>query len=257
MSAQVAFAAAATVIAVAFAFATFDRWQISRRRHEAAWTVALVLFAAAAGALWLGAGTGWDSPTFRAFYYLGAIANVPVLALGTIELLAGARWGRRCAIAVGAFCLFSAGVLTVAPLEGALAADELPRGADVFGPLPRVLAAVGSGVAATVIFAGAVLSMVRLLRARAPRRLAGANGLIATGTVVLSLGGLFNSVASEMTSFALSLVVGISFIFAGFLMATVASSPAASPRRRLQAVPDTAPPGDRDERPTPQRSTSG
>ena len=45
-----------------------------------------------------------------------------------------------------------------------------------------------------------------------------ANVLIAAGTVVLSIGGLFNSVADEMTSFALAHALGISLVFAGFLL---------------------------------------
>ncbi len=231
VTAQMAFAAAATVVALAFALSTLDRWQITRRRHEAAWTIALFLFAGASASLLLGAGIGWDSVTFRAFYYLGAIANVPVLALGTIELLLGPRWGRRCATAVAGFCVFSAGVLTVAPLRAPIVADTLPRGADVFGPLPRVLAAVGSSVGALVIFVGATASIVGLIRSSAPTRPAVANLLIAAGTVVLSIGGLFNSLASEMTSFAISLVIGIVLIFAGFLTATIASPP-----RLLSAV---------------------
>ncbi len=225
VTAQMAFAAAATVVALAFSLSTLDRWQITRRRHVAAWTAALVLFTGASASLLLGAAIGWSSATFRAFYYLGAIANVPVLALGTIELLLGPRWGTRCARAVAAFCLFSAGVLTVAPLRAPIDADTLPRGADVFGPLPRVLAALGSSVGALVIFVGAMWSIVGLLRSRASARPAIANLLIAAGTVVLSVGGLFNSVASEMTSFAASLVLGIVLIFAGFLTATVASPP--------------------------------
>jgi hypothetical protein len=224
-------AAAATVVALAFALSTLDRWQITRRRHEAAWTVALFLFTGASASLLLGAAIGWSSGTFRTFYYLGAIANVPVLALGTVELVLGPRWGTRCARAVAGFCLFSAGVLTVAPLRAPIDADTLPRGADVFGPLPRVLAAVGSSVGALVIFVGAMASMAGLLRSRGPARSAIANLLIAAGTVVLSVGGLFNSVASEMTSFAVSLVLGIVLIFAGFLTATVASPP-----RLLSAV---------------------
>ncbi len=70
-----------------------------------------------------------------------------------------------------------------------------------------------------VIFAGAVWSAYRFARQRnvtvpagkiSPRRMAIANGLIALGTLVLSAGGLLNSVVDEMDAFALSLVVGIS-----------------------------------------------
>src|ERR1700716_435924 len=45
---QSALAAGATLVAVAFAMSTFDRWLARRRRHELAWAVALVLFAAGA-----------------------------------------------------------------------------------------------------------------------------------------------------------------------------------------------------------------
>jgi hypothetical protein len=88
----------------------------------------------------------------------------------------------------------------------------------VFGPLPRVLAAVGSGVAALVIVGGAVWSAIRLGRRRSTRRLALANVLIAAGTIVLGAGGILNSVLDEMDGFAVSLVVGVSVIFAGFLL---------------------------------------
>jgi hypothetical protein len=89
---------------------------------------------------------------------------------------------------------------------------------------------VGSGAAALVIIAGALWSAWRLLRQRSasrvatspsglsPGRLALANLLIATGTLILSAGGVLNSVVDEMDGFALSLVAGIAVIFAGFLL---------------------------------------
>jgi len=100
-------------------------------------------------------------------------------------------------------------------------------GKDVFGAFPRVLAAVGSGVAAVVIVAGAVLSAVRFARARdvpGSGRRALANVLIALGTLVLSSGGLVQGVAGKDEAFVLTLAVGISVIYAGFLVASAASS---------------------------------
>jgi hypothetical protein len=106
----------------------------------------------------------------------------------------------------------------VAPLTAPIQSATLPQGSDVFGAVPRILAAAGSGVAAVVIVAGAVWSAVRLARRRSTRRLALANALIATGTVILGAGGILNSVLNEMDGFAVSLVAGISVIFAGFLL---------------------------------------
>jgi hypothetical protein len=218
MSTHLALAAAATLLALAFAMCTLERWLDRRKPHEAAWTVALFLFAAASAALWAGASFGWNGLWFRLFYLFGAIVNVPYLALGTVYLLADRRVAQRAAIGVHAFALFSAGVLAVAPFTGAVHATTLPQGSEVFGPMPRILAAAGSGVAALVIVAGAVWSAVRLARRRSTRRLALANALIAAGTVILGAGGILNSVLNEMDGFAVSLVAGITVIFAGFLL---------------------------------------
>jgi hypothetical protein len=218
MNAHLALAAAAALIALAFGLSTFERWLDRRKPHEAAWTSALLLFAAASVALWGGVAFGWNGVWFRLFYLFGAIVNVPYLALGTVLLLGGRRarqWGPPI---VHAFAFFAAGVVAAAPFDGPVPRTTLPQGSDVFGPLPRVLAAVGSGFAATVIVGGAVWSAARLVRRTATRRLALANTLIAAGTVVLGAGGLLNSVLDEMDGFAVSLVAGVTLLFAGFLL---------------------------------------
>ena len=230
MAVHLALAAAATLLAMAFALSTLERWFDRRRPHEAAWTAALFLFAAASASLWAGAAFGWNGLWFRLFYLLGAIINVPYLALGTIYLLADRRLAARVAIGVHAFAAFSAGVVAAAPLTGPVVRDRLPQGSDVFGPTPRVLAAMGSGVAALVIVAGALWSATRLLGRRSTRRLALANVLIAAGTIVLGAGGILNSVLDEMDGFAITLVVGISVIFAGFLLTN------SSRQRRIRVV---------------------
>ena len=230
-----ALAAGATLVALAFAACLYERWLARRRPQELAWTVALVLFAAGSGALWTGAALGWDPPTFRAFYYFGAVANVPVLALGTLYLLLPRRRADLVAAGVALAVAFAGGVLAVAPLTGVVSGDALPWGSEVFGVLPRVLAAVASGLGATVVFAGAAWSGVRLLRGRATRRLAAGNALLALGTLVLSASGLLNSVADEMQAFAISLTAGITVLFAGFLVTTTGAGTerAARPLRRV------------------------
>jgi hypothetical protein len=227
---HLALAASAAVISFAFALSTLERWLDRHKPHEAAWTAALFLFTAAAVSLLAGVAMGWNALSFRCFYLFGAIVNVPYLGLGTVWLLGGARWGRPATAVVHAFALFSAGVLTVAPLTGSIPADRLPQGSEVFGPLPRVLAAVGSALPATVIVVGAVWSAARLAQRRSTRRIALANVLIAAGTVVLGAGGVLNSVMDEMDGFAVSLVAGIVLLFAGFLLTN-------EPRRaRLRSV---------------------
>jgi hypothetical protein len=213
---KTAVAAGAALVALAFALSTYERWLERRRRHEAAWTAALAMFCLASGALAAGSQLGWTPLSFRIFYLFGAILNVPFLALGTIYLLAGPRRGDRVAAVLVVAGAFAAGVLTVAPFTSHLDPDTLPRGSEVFGALPRALAAVASSGGALVIFGGAVWSAVRIRRGRAVI----ANGLIALGTLVLAASGLLNSVLGEMTAFALSLLAGITVLFVGFLVAT-------------------------------------
>ena len=146
MSLDAALAAAATLVATAFAAATLERWLVRRRPHELAWTVSLAMFAAASAALWVAEAAGWSSPSFRAFYLFGAILNVPWLALGTVFLLAGRRIGDGVRWGLVLASGFAAGVLVTAPLRAPVPTDELPEGQELFEPLPRILAAVGSGV---------------------------------------------------------------------------------------------------------------
>ncbi|MGH9103607.1 MAG: hypothetical protein ACRDYD_11595, partial [Acidimicrobiales bacterium] len=183
------------------------------------------------------------------FYLFGGILNVPYLALGSIYLLGGRRLGGRCAAGVSLGAAFAVGVLVTAPFTHALPLHRLAQGSAVFGPLPQVLAGVASGGAATVVVACALWSA---LRYRWGRMLA-ANVLIAVGTLVTGASGLLNSVVDQMTGFAVTLVIGISIIFVGFLVASGRSgqAPAAAASREVPAgvEPEAGVPGDAGDAP--------
>ncbi len=175
---------------------------------------------------------------------MGAILNVPWLALGSVYLLFGRRIGDATRAWLIGLSGAAAGVVLIAPTKQVvLDPDELPKGSELFGVAPRVFAAVGSGVAALVIFAGAIWSLWRVLRRRqpsvgthqriivAPGRNAGGNALIALGTIVLSLSGTLAGRLGESRAFIVTLLVGVVFLFAGFLVASVRSSQ--SPTQQL------------------------
>ncbi|HZQ85071.1 MAG TPA: hypothetical protein VFA83_09550 [Acidimicrobiales bacterium] len=230
---HVALAVGAALVALAFCLSTFERWLVRRAGHELLWSVALAMFSLAAFAMAAGAAMAWSPATFRLFYLFGAIANVPFLAAGTVALLGGRRWGNPTTWVVALFAAFAAGVMATVPLTHALPRHELAQGSHVLGVLPRVLAAVASGGGALVVFGGAAYSAVRR---RADRRLMLGNVLIAGGTALLGASGLLNSVFDAMTGFAVTLVVGISVLFTGFL---VASGPLRRRRPTLSLVTAT------------------
>jgi hypothetical protein len=241
-SSTIALAAGATLVAAAFTVAIGDRWATRRRPHELAWTISLALFTLASAALWIGVATGWTASSFRAFYLFGAILNVPWLALGSVLLLNG---GKRAAGLLQGFGLgsaFIAGLMIYAPLKAKVPSDDLPVGKDLFGVVPRVLAAAGSGVAATVIVVLALWSAWRLWRGRrvltvgsvSSGRLVLGNVLIALGTFVLSASGTVAGRLGKTNAFAITLALGIVVLFAGFVVAT--GNPGIATRSPRQAA---------------------
>ena len=231
-----ALAVAAALVSFAFACSTHERWLVRRQRQLLAWSTSLLMFTAGASALAWGSTVGWSPLTFRLFFAFGAVLNVPFLALGQLYVQFGARRTDRIGAAVALLAAFSFGVVLVSPIRAGSAiarvgAQDIPQGSDVFGPWPRVLAAVGSGVGATVVFVGAVTGVVSALRAWRGHGLADAGSralglaLIAFGTVVLSLSGVLNSVVGAMQAFSITLTVGVVLLFAGFVVSTVPSPP--------------------------------
>ena len=232
-----ALAGSATLVAAAFALVVADRWHRRRQAHHGAWSIAMALFAVGSGALWWATATGWSSGVFRVFFTAGAVLNVSWLALGSLSLLAGERVARIGHVVLALFGAFAIGVMSVAPTRGEFFADQLPRARDHFGALPRVLAALGSGLPALVIFAGALWSIVRLARRRtpatgaaqrrvtiSPRRLMMSNLLVAVGTLVLSASGSLAGRLGEERAFTVTLSVGVVILFAGFLTASARHS---------------------------------
>ncbi|MDQ1397014.1 MAG: hypothetical protein QOG64_2273 [Acidimicrobiaceae bacterium] len=238
MNVQTAAAVGAALVALAFAMSTFERWLGRHRRHELAWSVSLLMFSLASASLAAGASVGWNGLWFRLFYFFGAIANVPFLALGTIYLLAGNRRGDRWAAAIALFSAFAAGVIVVAPFTAALPEQTLAQGSDVFGPLPRILAATASAAGALVVIGGALWSAWRLWRSgHGSGRFVLSNSVIAAGTLITGASGILNSVVDQQTAFAVTLLIGITVIFAGFLVATSAPRPVAPLSPELAAAP--------------------
>lgn len=243
MTVNVALSAAATLVALAFAISTFDRWLRRGRAHDGAWTISLVLFTLGSAALWWAQARGWSLPSFRLFFLFGAILNVPWLALGTVYLLFGSTLGNRVRVWLIGLSGAATGVVLSAPTSGALTSSAfepgtLPKGSELFGVAPRVFAAVGSGVAALVIIVGALWSIIRLARGRVPalgmhqrqigsaRRSTGGNALIALGTIVLSASGSLAARLGEERAFIVTLLIGVIILFSGFLLASSSQRPA-------------------------------
>ena len=125
----VALAFVATAVSSLFAQAMLVRYTRTHRPEYRAWAISLALFALASAALATGTSTGWDQGTFRVFFLLGAVVNVPWLALGTVFLLCSLRTARRAQWVVVCFSMFAAGRGASAPRWTRSTAPRSRRGA--------------------------------------------------------------------------------------------------------------------------------
>jgi hypothetical protein len=241
-----ALAASAGLMSFAFCLLTYDRWLRRRAAHDLAWTIAMALFALGAGSLWWAESRGWSTASFRVFFLTGAILNVPWLGLGTVYLLFGQRVGHAMRTVLVLLSGIAVGVVLTAPTKRAVDPDVFPTAKELFGVGPRLFAALGSGIPAVVIIGGALWSALRIMRNRVPaattsarraaihpNQLAAGNLLIALGAIVLSASGTIAGRLGKDRAFAITLLVGVSVLFAGFI---VASNAVAVRKERLRLL---------------------
>lgn len=241
-----ALAASAGLISLAFCLLTYDRWLRRRAAHDLAWTIAMALFALGAGSLWWAESRGWSSASFRIFFLTGAILNVPWLGLGTVYLLFGQRVGHAIRTVLVLLSGIAVGVILTAPTKRAVDPDVFPTAKELFGVGPRLFAALSSGIPAVVIIVGALWSALRIMRHRVPaattsarraaihpKQLAAGNLLIALGAIVLSASGTIAGRLGKDRAFAITLLIGVSVLFAGFI---VASNAVAVRKERLRLL---------------------
>ena len=212
----------ATLVSLAFSIHLLVRAGRRRSRFEAAWGVALLMFAVASGALVLGVLDGWSSAEFRAYWLFGAVLNVPYLALGEVYLLARRPWIGHAALAVVlAATAWAAAEVRTAPLDATVLRETFFTGREVLGgdSAALVLARVYSFAGYGLLLAGILWSAVGMRgRPELRRRFAGV-GLIALGATVVAAGSAF-AAAGSFPGFSLTLAAGIAVMYWGFLVAT-------------------------------------
>jgi len=203
------------VVSAVFAVAVAMSWMRSRRAALLAWAIGLAMFAVAALAGALARSGDPAAVEYQVFYALGGIMNVAWLALGTV-LIVAPRFSRLALTAV--LLLSAAAIYAVAttPVDLRVALDTGKGFPD--GSLPRILAAIGSGVGSLVLIGGALWSAWVFLRRRHNGRRAVSNIVIAVGVLIVATGGTVTFTGANGILETTNLV-GLCVMFAGFLLA--------------------------------------
>jgi hypothetical protein len=215
----------AAAASAAFAVAVLRQYAARRRPYQLAWGIALSMFTVASLALTVGVVAGWTPVSFKLYYLFGAVLNVPWLALGTVELLAGLAVRRAYLAALAVFTLVSVILVALARVTAAdLAGRLLPEGKEFLPVAVRVLAVVGNSVGTLVVVGGAVASGLAMRSRRDLRPRFEGTLLIALGVLLAASGGVLAFLASS-DKLALGLAVGASVMYLGFRRASTPARP--------------------------------
>ena len=230
------FPLAAAVVAFVFAAALARRFARTRRLHLAMWCGALVMYGLASLAVAGGALSGWTRTLFEAYWILGAVLNVPLLAAGEVHLL---RRGQILDVVVWVVLAFvfayTVAVTRGAAIDPSALVERLPSGKEVFGDgtaayrLPQVIS-IPSYV---ILVAGAAWSAWRMRKRPELRSRFIGTLLVAAGATITAAAGSAFAALGNLSAFSISLLAGVAVMFFGFRRAS--ESRPASERRDLPA----------------------
>ena len=220
---MIALPVAATLISLVFGIHLLIRSGRRRAWFEGVWALAMLMFAAASGALVLGVWDGWSPAEFRVYWLFGAVLNVPYLALGEAYLLIKQRWVSHLLLLVvlGATAWASAEIRTAPLHEEVLRNNEFFTGREVLGAEApaRVLAMLYSYAGTAVLILGILWSALGMRgRPHLRDRFYGVL-LIALGGLIVAGGAAF-AAAANFAGFSVTLATGVAVMYWGFLTAT-------------------------------------
>lgn len=239
-----------TAVTVIFVALVFSRWLGNRRRgrhspHLLAWGFGLALYAVAAAAqtvLYF----AWSPILLGLWYWSGVLMTAAWLGQGSIYLLV-----RRGNIARNMAMALS--LITIMTLPWVLfATDYHPEawapGMNLFATYRDLMAsdpfrgfvAMLNAYGTIGLVGGAIYSAMLFRRKQILRNRMVGNWLIAAGGLLPALSGTFNKFGLTELNYP-ALLLGVIFIFAGFLLATQAQDEPAKASRRWADKPGNAP----------------
>jgi hypothetical protein len=199
VEALLAFAAALLSLRLAAMLAV--RWRDRRRPELAAWSAALLAYAAASGALAWGAAAGWDSRSFRVYYLFGGLLTAPLLGLGSLLLYGWRRIVGPALVYVG----LAVGIAISMPVHDAFGSD-IPAAQDHLDFFPARFVAIVANSAGTLAVLGVALVTIR-------RRPLG-NALILAGVAVAAAGTALSGLGAAKT--AIFVAIAALLLYGGF-----------------------------------------
>lgn len=201
------------------------------RPHEAAWSVAFMLFAVAAGSQVIGDLAGWTPFLARLYYVAGATLVVGWLGLGTWLLLARQPWQRTFAVwLMLGLSGYAIGLVSLAPLNSAVLHNEGWRALEK--PAALTALTITMNILGTCLLVGGALYSAWIFwhKGIMRQRMFGCL-LLAGGALLVAAGGSLTRLGHQQYLY-IAMSAGIVLIFWGYLQTIL-------PEQRIIAIPTT------------------
>ncbi len=216
------FPLAATGVALVFSAMLVRQFIERRKPFQILWALALAMYAGGSLALFLGVLNGWTSGEYRAYWLLGAVLNVPFLALGEAYLLIRNKTVCNVLLLLLLFATaFALNRVRTAGVTMSALGKDLPLGRDVFSRDGFALHLAQGYAYPTygLLLLGTLWSSWRM-RGRPELRDRFFGTLwIAVGATIAAAGSAF-AATGILAGFSLTLTVAIAAMFWGFLRAS-------------------------------------
>jgi hypothetical protein len=231
----------AAAVSTTFAVLLLRQYPRKRRIPQLAWGVSLAMFAVASFVVMYGTTQGWDPTLYRLFYLFGAMLNVPWLALGSVALLNKRELTLPALAIVVVITVFGflkvvsghpceavtgpnktcVSAVSQSPEAQIFGRKDIPSGSDVWrkDPSVRSLAIWYSTIAYILVLLIALYSSRPRKGVSPPSERVRANLLIAIGVTIVAIGSTALVKYGRGAAFSITLAIGVSVMFVGFLLA--------------------------------------
>jgi hypothetical protein len=213
----------AALIALVFTGLLSAQYLRRRRPYLAAWILALLMYAVASFALFLGVLNGWSTAEYRLYWLFGAVLNVPWLAMGEGYLLIRNRAVTTVLLIVVLFATaFAVARIRTGVIDSGALSKDLPLGKDAFAndTLPYRLSQFYAYPAYALLLFGTAWSVWRMRRQPAIRDRMVGTALIAIGATIVAIGSGIGAGLNVVPVFSVGLLLGIAVMFWGFVRAS-------------------------------------
>ena len=180
-----------TVLAAAFAWSLYRRWQVKRSAHLGWWAIGITTYGLGTlleSAITLG---GNSVGLTRLWYVAGAILGGYPLAQGSLYLSWRRPFANRLTAWSLGFVAMAATLVFISPVDAAALEPHRPSGAILEWWWVRLLTPVINLYAVFFLIGGALVSAWRHYRERGHFYRATGNALIAVGAILPGIGGSY------------------------------------------------------------------